>query len=108
MRRSFWKKLKNTISYTPFAEDLIASYYAAFDEHTPSRVKATLLGALAYFILPLDSAPDFLPMIGFTDDAAVLLIAVQSLSSHITPAHERAARTALEHLRSGDVSAPDE
>jgi len=39
---------------------------------TPRHVQATLLGAIAYFILPFDFIPDMLPVLGFTDDAAVL------------------------------------
>ena len=45
-------------------------------------VKAALLGALAYFVLPFDFIPDLLPFIGYTDDAAVL--ATASSSSHQT------------------------
>ncbi len=34
-------------------------------------VRATLFGALAYFILPIDVIPDILLGLGYTDDAAV-------------------------------------
>jgi uncharacterized membrane protein YkvA (DUF1232 family) len=54
-----------------------------------------LLGALAYFILPLDSVPDILAGIGFSDDAAVLLATISMVRSHITPVHREAARRAL-------------
>jgi uncharacterized membrane protein YkvA (DUF1232 family) len=53
----------------PCAEDLLAAYYA-FDQATPLQVKAALLGALAYFVLPFDTVPDMLPFLGFADDAA--------------------------------------
>ena len=61
-------------------------------------MKATLLGALAYFVLPLDAIPDVLPVIGFTDDAAVLATAIKLVASHIRPAHREAARNALAKL----------
>ena len=82
----------------PFTEDLLAAYYCAFDRDTPLPVKATLLGALAYFVLPLDAIPDVLPVIGFTDDAAVLATAIKLVASHIRPAHREAARNALAKL----------
>jgi len=54
-----------------------------------------LLAALAYFVLPFDFVPDFLPMIGFADDAAVLATAIRMVATHITPDHREAARRAL-------------
>ena len=58
-------------------------------------MQAVLLGAIAYFILPFDFMPDMLPILGFTDDAAVLATAIRMVSSHITPDHREAARAAL-------------
>ena len=75
VRRRFWIKLKQVVAKLPFAEDLLAAYYCAFDKQTPRHVQAALLGAIAYFILPFDFVPDMLPVLGFTDDAAVLATA---------------------------------
>jgi len=61
-------------------------------------VKATLIGAIAYFILPIDAIPDVLPVIGFTDDAAVLATAIKLVASSITPAHREAARIKLDEI----------
>src|SRR4051794_41685583 len=72
VRRGFWPKLRRFASRLPFAEDLLAAYYCAFDRDTPMQVKAALLGALAYFILPFDVIPDMMPLLGFADDAAGL------------------------------------
>jgi uncharacterized membrane protein YkvA (DUF1232 family) len=47
-----------------------------------------IVAALAYLILPTDLVPDFLPGIGFTDDAAVFILAFRQLSQE------------LEHFRS--------
>ena len=70
VRRRFWIKFKQVVAQLPFAEDLLAAYYCAFDKQTPRHVQAALLGAVAYFILPFDFVPDMLPLLGFTDDAA--------------------------------------
>ncbi len=101
VRRRFWIKLKRVVAKLPFAEDLLAAYYCAFDKQTPRHVQAALLGAIAYFILPFDFVPDmlpvlgFMPVLGFTDDAAILATAIRMVATHITPEHRDAARTAL-------------
>ena len=95
VRRGFWNKVKRVGAGLPFAEDLLAAYYCAFDRDTPLQVKAALIGALAYFVLPFDAIPDVLPVIGFTDDAAVLATAIRLVAGSITPAHRSAARAAL-------------
>jgi uncharacterized membrane protein YkvA (DUF1232 family) len=95
VRRRFWIKLKRVVARLPFAEDLLAAYYCAFDRQTPRHVQAALLGAIAYFILPFDFIPDMLPVLGFTDDAAVLATAIRMVATHIKPEHRDAARAAL-------------
>ena len=99
VRRRFWSKFRRVVAQLPFAEDLLAAYYCAFDRQTPRHVQATLLGAIAYFILPFDVIPDMLPVLGFTDDAAVLATAIRLVASHITPEHREAACAALKRAR---------
>lgn len=98
VREEFWQKMKAVAAKIPFAEDAIAAYYCALDRETPLRVRGTLLAALAYFVVPLDVLPDVLPALGFTDDAAVLMMALQLISSHIKPEHREAARAALSDI----------
>jgi uncharacterized membrane protein YkvA (DUF1232 family) len=96
VRRRFWIKLKRVIARLPFAEDLLAAYYCAFDRKTPRHVQAALLGAIAYFILPFDFIPDMLP--------AVLATAIRMVATHITPEHRDAARAALKRgIGNGEV-----
>ena len=104
LRRAFRRKLKRLAVKLPFAEDLLAAYYCAFDRQTPRHVQASLLGAIAYFILPFDFVPDMLPILGFGDDAAILATALRMVATHITPEHREAARAAMERgLDKGDV-----
>lgn len=98
VRQTFWRTLKRAARQVPFMEDVVAGYYCALDTRTPARVKGILLAALAYFVLPFDSIPDFLVGFGFTDDVAVLAAAIAAVRSHITPAHRLAARQALDEL----------
>jgi uncharacterized membrane protein YkvA (DUF1232 family) len=95
VRRWFWTKVKRVAAKLPFIEDLLAAYYCAFDRNTPMQVKAMLVGALAYFVLPFDAVPDMMPLLGFTDDAAVLATAVKLIADHMRPEHREAARRAL-------------
>ena len=81
VRREFWRKLKRFAARLPFAEDLLAAYYCAFDRDTPFQVKAALIGALAYFVLPFDAMPDIMPLLGFADDAAILATALRIVST---------------------------
>ena len=57
VRRDFWRKAARVAARLPFAEDLLAAYYCAFDQATPFQVRAALVGALAYFVLPFDFLP---------------------------------------------------
>jgi uncharacterized membrane protein YkvA (DUF1232 family) len=95
--RGFWKKLAKFAGRIPFAEDAAAAYFCAVDPATPSRVKGLLFAALAYFVVPTDVIPDFIAGFGFTDDAAVLAMAISLVSSQIKPEHRKQARAAL-HL----------
>jgi len=99
VRRKFWRKLRRLAASLPFAEDLLSAHYCAFDRQTPLHVKTALLGALAYFVLPTDAVPDYLPLIGYTDDAAVLATVIKLVSTHITPDHREAARRTLARMR---------
>ncbi|MGH6769615.1 MAG: YkvA family protein [Xanthobacteraceae bacterium] len=94
LRRAFWDKARQVARNLPFAEDLVAAYYCAFDRATPLQVKTALLGALAYFVLPADAMPDILPLLGYGDDALVLATALRMVSAHIRDEHREAARHA--------------
>jgi uncharacterized membrane protein YkvA (DUF1232 family) len=96
VEKSFWQKLRKLAGHIPFAEDLGAAYYCAVDPATPSRVKGVLFAALAYFVMPFDAIPDVIAGLGFTDDAAVLAMAIGIVSRHITNDHRARARRTLE------------
>ena len=95
VRTKLWRTARRAARQVPFMDEVIAGYYCALDPKTPMKVRGVLLAALAYFVLPLDSIPDFLFGFGFTDDVAVLTAALAAIRSHITQAHRDAARAAL-------------
>lgn len=98
LARRFWTKFKQVASRIPFAEDLVAAFYCATDATTPNRVKLILLGAIAYFIMPTDAIADFLPLLGFADDAAVLAAAITQVAGSITEEHRKKARQVLQDM----------
>lgn len=95
VEEGFWAKMKRVAGRIPFAEDVVAMYLCARDPLTPTRVRAVLLAALAYFVVPMDLIPDFLTGLGFTDDATVILTALGLVGSHIRRRHREAARETL-------------
>jgi uncharacterized membrane protein YkvA (DUF1232 family) len=101
LRQKFWRKLKQEVATVPFLEDLLTAHYCAFDRNTPLHVKAVLLGAIVYFVVPDDLVPDYLPIIGYADDAVVFGMAFKMMSSHIKPEHREAARRMVARLREG-------
>jgi uncharacterized membrane protein YkvA (DUF1232 family) len=99
LRRKLWRKLKREAASLPFAEQLLTAHYCAFDRRTPLYVKAVLVGAVAYFVVPDRFIPKYVSLIGFADDAAVLAAAFKAVSSHIKPEHREAAQRTLKRLR---------
>ena len=98
MLRDFWRKLGAFAAQIPFAEDLLTVYYCALDRTTPTYVRVALFAALAYFIDPFDLIPDMLPIVGLTDDAAVVAGAIKLVWDQIKPEHRDAARDALARM----------
>ena len=91
----FMARLKRVAKRIPFAGDLLAAWFCARDPATPRRVRMTLLAALGYFVLPIDALPDIMPLLGFTDDAAVIAAAIAAVAGSITPEHRERAKQAL-------------
>ena len=102
VRRDFWRKFGRLAAQIPFAEDLLTAYYCALDRYTPKHVRIALIAALAYFIAPFDIVPDMLPVVGLTDDAAVLAATFKLIWDHIQPVHREAARAALARINEAD------
>ena len=91
-RRRFLTLAKRVMRHVPFIREVIAMYFATLDRHTPMWVKATIVGAIAYFVLPFDAIPDVLVGLGFTDDAAVVLATYKAVAAHVTDDHKQRAQ----------------
>lgn len=71
-------------------------YYALTDNNVAMKDKAIVIGALGYFICPVDFIPDLLGPMGYTDDFTTMILAVQSIWATITPSVTAKASARLE------------
>lgn len=81
----FWDKLKKyaTLAGREVVEKALLLYYAMQEEKAPAWAKATIAGALGYFIVPLDAIADLTPAVGYADDLGVLALAVAAVAAYI-------------------------
>jgi len=63
-------------------------YYCAFRSRHAAAGEGDA-GRASLIFSPFDAIPDMLPVIGFTDDAAVLAIAINLFGAHISPLHRQ-------------------
>jgi len=83
--RGFWDKLKRYARSAgrEVVEKALLLYYAAQEEKAPAWAKATIAGALGYFIVPLDAIADLTPAVGYADDLGVLVLAIAAVATYI-------------------------
>ena len=70
----------------------------ALDPLTPTQVRISLLAALAYLIMPFDLFPDFMPLVGFSDDFVALTAVLSIWSKYMTPSIRMRAAKKLDRL----------
>ncbi len=81
----FWEKLKKIakkVGLKTTAYALILFYVLKKDD-IPAKDRALILGCLGYFILPLDLVPDLAPVIGYSDDIAGMIFAVNRCLKYV-------------------------
>ena len=84
----FWKKVERVAKKVGATVLLpvFTLYYMLQDDKVSLQHKAYIVGALGYFILPIDLIPDgILPVIGFTDDIAVMTLVLKLVKDSIAP-----------------------
>lgn len=83
--QGFWDKLKRYAKTAgrEVVEKALLLYYAMQEEKAPAWAKATIAGALGYFIVPLDAIADLTPAVGYADDLGVLALAIAAVASYI-------------------------
>ena len=95
---SFWKKLKGLAGKAGIKVVYLALllYYMLVDEAIDLKSKVTIAAGLGYFVLPFDIIPDFIPIIGFTDDLSVLILTFSIVKTKINETHRIKARNTLQ------------
>lgn len=94
---AFWRKL-NDFAYQAgreLVEKALWLYYAAARPETPTWARSVIIGALAYFVIPTDAVPDFIPGAGYADDLSVLATAVGAVILFINDDVKRKADAVL-------------
>ena len=70
----------------------------ALDPYTPAQVRVSLMAALAYLIMPFDLFPDFMPLVGFSDDFVALTAVLSIWGKYMTPSIRARAEKKLNKL----------
>ncbi len=84
--KALWDKaarVARKIGYETLRSVLIL-FYTLENPQVPAKVRAVILGALGYFILPVDLIPDFIPVVGMSDDIAIVAAAIAYAAMYIT------------------------
>lgn len=82
---SFWSKVKKIAKNAGLKVMCYALtlYYVLQKDDIPVAEKGIIIGALGYFILPIDLIPDFIMGLGYTDDIGAMLIAIKKSMNYV-------------------------
>ena len=82
-----WKKVKSVAKKAGVKTIymVLLLHYVLKSPDVPLEDKAKIYGALGYFILPIDLIPDFIPVVGYSDDVAALAFALHAVWKNVTP-----------------------
>jgi uncharacterized membrane protein YkvA (DUF1232 family) len=89
-KSAFWQKVKKFAKAAgkEVIEKALVLYYCLRDPDTPKFARTVIVGALGYFIVPLDAIPDFTPIVGYTDDLGALVAALALVAVHVKAEHK--------------------
>lgn len=92
--KSFWAKITKHYKKAgiKLMEIALSLYYSLRDDETPSWAKSIILGALGYFIFPIDMLPDFVPIVGFSDDIVAMSVAFATVAIYVKQEHKIKAK----------------
>jgi uncharacterized membrane protein YkvA (DUF1232 family) len=93
----FWAKLASSAlaAGQETVRKALTLYFTARAATTPTWAKAIIFGALGYFILPFDAIPDFVPLLGYSDDLGMISAAALAVAAFMKPDHREQAEAML-------------
>lgn len=82
-----WNKIKNVArkAGVEVIRMVLILFYELKDPNVGVAEKAAIVGALGYFVVPLDLIPDAIPVVGYADDLSALKAAYDFVRNNITP-----------------------
>ena len=89
-------KNKTVKASKKIAYAVLLLYYTLQKDNVPLKAKAVIIGAIGYFITPIDVIPDFLPFVGYTDDFGALMMALATVYMYIDIDVKNKGRNQLE------------
>ncbi len=97
---NFWDKIIGCVKSAglELVYKALQLYYAMDNPNCPTGVKAGIIAALGYFISPIDFIPDFIPVVGFTDDLAAIGSAIVMAHMYIDENVKRKAREKIDYI----------
>ena len=92
-----WKKVKSVAKKAGVKTIymVLLLHYVLKSPDVSLEDKAKIYGALGYFILPIDLIPDFIPVVGYSDDVAALAFALHAVWKNVTPEIKEQAQRKL-------------
>ncbi len=95
--KGLWEKMRKVAQKVGLKTTymVLLLYYVLKSDATPAKYKAMILGALGYFILPLDMIPDVVPVVGYSDDIAALSGVLYAVIKSVSPEIKSQAKAKL-------------
>jgi uncharacterized membrane protein YkvA (DUF1232 family) len=81
-----------------FIYRVLMLYFVVMQKETPLWIKTTLMGALGYFISPIDAIPDLTPFLGYSDDLLIISAALMMSQRYQTEEMKNKARAFIERI----------
>ena len=88
VEENLWEKLERVGKKISFAKDILALVRYMRDLFVSWHRKAIVVGALIYFISPIDAIPDIAPLVGYLDDLGVITAVLKFLGHELIPYYE--------------------
>lgn len=85
---NFWSKVEKVGKKLSFTKDIKALFNYFSDKSIPWYRKSIVVGALVYFIVPIDTIPDLAPLVGYLDDLGVITAVIKYLGSELVPYYD--------------------
>ena len=104
---SLFDKITSTIKSAglKLIYEALLLFYVTENPNCPMKVKAAIFAALGYFISPIDVIPDFTPIVGYSDDAGAIALALCLAQIYIDDTVREKARNKIRDIFGSKVAA---